>query len=95
LALLPQKLEGVFFYFLFFLLFFFKKIFLKNFLFIFPFKKLIYKHFSAFSAKAKMASAERKDFWLIFYATAHDQTLNPSTALLQISLQNWIVFCFA
>jgi hypothetical protein len=44
---------------------------LKNFLFIFPFKKLIYKNFSAFSAKVKMASAERKDFWLRFYATAN------------------------
>jgi hypothetical protein len=41
-------------------------------MFIFPFKKLIYNNFSAFSAKAKMASAERKDFWLGFYATVYN-----------------------
>jgi hypothetical protein len=44
------------------LLFSFKKIFFEKFFFIFPLKKLIYKNFSAFSAKAKMASAEGKDF---------------------------------
>jgi hypothetical protein len=45
---------------------------LKNFLFIFPFKKLIYKNFPSFSAKVKKASAEQIDFWLIFYATAYN-----------------------